>query len=52
MVKLPIWFTNHHGHQLEEKYLKAFPQLNKYKRDKEEALKQAVIEASIADSLA
>lgn len=49
IVKLPKWFLNHQGHDLEDIILQVFPQLNSIKRQKEKALKVAIIEKVIDD---
>lgn len=46
-LKLPKAFVEYNGHKLEEKYLKVIPELNKFKRDGEEALKLAVLDRVI-----
>ncbi|WP_166336896.1 AAA family ATPase [Sphingobacterium chungjuense] len=46
-LKLPKAFVEYNGHKLEEKYLKVIPELNKFKRDGEEALKLAVLDKVI-----
>lgn len=48
-LKIPKWFCNNQGHELEKKYLLAFPKLNEIKRNKEAALKQSIIDKAIAD---
>jgi len=48
-LAIPEWFSRFQGHKLEDKYLEAFPKLNDIKRNKEVALKQAVIDKVIAD---
>lgn len=48
-LSLPLWFTNCQGHQLEDGILAAFPRLNEIKKNKESALKLAVINKVISD---
>lgn len=48
-INLPIWYLHHQGHSLENKILKAFPKLNGIKKNKEEALKMAIIDKVIDD---
>ena len=49
MVVVPNWYLHYHGHQLEEKILETFPQLNEIKKKKEEALKVEVLDKIIDD---
>lgn len=46
---LPRGFVEYQGHNLEEKYLKAFPELNKLKRNDEKALKMEVLNKVIEE---
>lgn len=48
-VSIPMWYLHHNGHELEEKILKIYPQLNGIKKGKEEALKIEIIEKIIDD---
>lgn len=48
-IKIPNWYLIHHGHELEDKILKAYPGLNKLKKDKEELLKLEMIDKIIDD---
>ena len=49
IIKIPKWYLNHQGHKLEDKILNIFPGLNDIKRQKEKALKIAIIEKVIDD---
>ncbi|TCB82200.1 AAA family ATPase [Acinetobacter sp. ANC 4173] len=49
VINTPQWFTNHQGHELEEKILKKIPELNALKRRKEEALKLEIIHKVFED---
>ena len=46
-LTLPKAFVNYQGHQLEDAYIKAFPELNKIKKNDEKALKIAVLDKVI-----
>ncbi|MDA9057443.1 AAA family ATPase [Flavobacteriaceae bacterium] len=48
-IILPNWYLHHHGHQLEDKILETFPQLNEIKKNKEEALKVEILDKIIDD---
>lgn len=48
-IKLPKWYIQNNGHELEEKILKVFPQLNSIKKGKEENLKLEIIDKVIDD---
>lgn len=49
MIVIPNWYLQHHGHQLEDKILDTFPQLNEIKKNKEEALKVEILDKIIDD---
>ncbi|WP_437823544.1 AAA family ATPase [Tenacibaculum mesophilum] len=48
-ITTPNWYLHHQGHQLEEKIIEAFPQLNEIKRNKEDALKVEIIDKIVDD---
>lgn len=48
-IVIPKWYLHHQGHQLEDKILKTFPELNELKRNKEEALKIEILDKIIDD---
>lgn len=48
-IHLPNWFLHHQGHKLEEAYIKAFDDLKKIKKNKEELLKLEIINKVIDD---
>lgn len=48
-LSLPKFFVNYQGHDLENTYLKVFPELNRLKRNDEKALKIEVISKVIED---
>lgn len=48
-ISLPNWFLIHQGHKLEEAYIKAFDDLKKSKRNKEQLLKLEIIDKVIDD---
>lgn len=48
-VAIPKWYLHSNGHELEEKIIASFPQLNAIKKDKEEALKIEMIDKIIDD---
>lgn len=48
-ISIPKWYLHNNGHELEDKILKVFPQLNAIKKGKEEALKLEIIDKVIDD---
>ncbi len=48
-INLPNWFLHHQGHELEDAYIKAFDDLKKIKKQKEELLKLEIINKVIDD---
>lgn len=48
-VQIPLWYLHYQGHSLEDKILKVFPQLNAFKRGKEESLKLEIIDKVVDD---
>lgn len=48
-IEIPKWYLHYQGHDLEDKLLEIFPKLNSLKRQKEKALKVAIIEKVIDD---
>lgn len=49
IIKIPNWFLQYPGHELEEKIISIFPGLNQIKKGKENGLKMAVIDYIIDD---
>lgn len=48
-IKIPDWYLHHQGHNLENLILEVFPQLNAIKKNREEALKLAILEKVVDD---
>ncbi len=48
-VQIPDWYLDYHGHGLEDQLVAAFPQLGAIKSNKENGLKNAIIEIVIDD---
>ncbi len=49
VIKIPDWYTNNQGHELEAKVIEAFPKLNAIKKGTEHQLKTALIDKVIDD---
>ncbi|GIM51613.1 hypothetical protein CAPN004_06430 [Capnocytophaga cynodegmi] len=49
-INIPKWYLHHQGHELEEQILKTFPNLNSIKANKEEKLKEEILN-KIADDV-
>ncbi|MGO4822043.1 MULTISPECIES: AAA family ATPase [unclassified Flavobacterium] len=48
-ITIPNWYLHHQGHELEEKIIKIFPELNGLKKGKEELLKLEILNKVIDD---
>lgn len=48
-IEVPVWYLHHQGHKLEDIIISIFPALNSIKRNKEDALKNEIIDKVIDD---
>lgn len=48
-IEVPQWYLHHQGHDLEDKILDIYPELNSIKKGKEGALKLAIIDRIVDD---